>query len=165
MHWLYLTLAILFEVAGTTCMKISAGFTRPAVVLYMAGFYIMCFFFLTLALKKLEIGVAYAIWSGIGVALIASIGTLCFREPMTALKCFGLIAIIIGVVALNLSGTPRGRNSKVGVSVDRSSGISVDRSTDAAIDRSTEFPHASRITHHTRSNFEGTRHLRFVAPS
>jgi small multidrug resistance pump len=51
--------------------------------------------------------VAYAIWSGIGVALIASIGVLCFREPITLLKVFGLLAINVGVVALNLAGKTR----------------------------------------------------------
>ena len=51
--------------------------------------------------------VAYAVWSGIGVALIASIGVLYFREPITLLKVFGLLAINVGVVALNLAGKTR----------------------------------------------------------
>ncbi len=102
MHWLYLTLAILFEVAGTTCMKLSAGFTKPAAAIGMAILYAVCFFFLTLALKKIDVSVAYAVWSGVGVALIASIGVLYFREPLTVIKIFGLAAIILGVVALNL---------------------------------------------------------------
>ncbi len=102
MHWLYLTLAILFEVAGTTCMKLSAGFTKPAAAIGMAILYALCFFFLTLALKKIDVSVAYAVWSGVGVALIASIGVFCFREPLTVIKIFGLAAIILGVVALNL---------------------------------------------------------------
>ncbi len=102
MHWIYLTLAILFEVAGTTCMKFSAGFTRPAAAVWMAVFYAVCFYFLTLALKRIDVSVAYAVWSGVGVALIASIGCLYFREPLNPVKLFGLVAIIIGVVALNL---------------------------------------------------------------
>jgi small multidrug resistance pump len=105
MHWIQLTLAILFEVAGTTCMKLSAGFTKPAAAVGMVLFYVACFFFLTLALKKIDVGVAYAVWSGVGIALIASIGTFYFREPMTAVKMFGLLAIIIGVVALNFGST------------------------------------------------------------
>jgi small multidrug resistance pump len=105
MHWIYLTLAILFEVAGTTCMKLSAGFAKPAAAVWMAIFYAVCFCFLTLALKKIDVSVAYAVWSGIGVALIAGIGSLYFREPVTGLKLFGLVAVIVGVVALNLGST------------------------------------------------------------
>jgi len=104
MHWIHLTLAILFEVAGTTCMKLSAGFTRTVPAVLMGIFYCICFFFLTLALKKIDVSVAYAVWSGVGVALIASIGVLYFREPVTMLKVFGMLAIIVGVVALNLAG-------------------------------------------------------------
>ena len=104
MHWLYLTLAIVFEVAGTTCMKLSAGFTKLAPSLLMWLFYGACFYFLTLTLKKVDVSVAYAIWSAVGTALIASVGILYFREPLTILKVVGLIAIIGGVVALNIAG-------------------------------------------------------------
>jgi small multidrug resistance pump len=103
MHWIYLALAILFEVAGTTCMKLSAGFTRTVPAVLMGIFYCICFFFLTLALKKIDVSVAYAAWSGIGVALIASLGVLYFREPVTLLKIIGILAIIVGVIALNLA--------------------------------------------------------------
>ena len=105
MHWLYLALAILSEVAGTTCMKLSAGFTRawPSVLMWL--FYGVCFYFLTLALKKVDVSIAYAIWSGLGTALIATIGVIYFREPITVLKFVGLVAIIGGVIILNLSGT------------------------------------------------------------
>ena len=104
MHWLYLTLAILSEVAGTTCMKLSAGFTRatPSVLIWV--FYGVCFYFLTLTLKRVDVSVAYAIWSGVGTALMATIGVLYFREPISMLKVVGLVAIIGGVIALNLSG-------------------------------------------------------------
>jgi small multidrug resistance pump len=104
MHWFYLALAIIFEVAGTTCMKLSAGFTRIAPAMLMGVLYCICFFFLTLALKRIDVGVAYAVWSGIGVALIACIGVLYFREPVTMLKVAGTLAIIGGVVALNVAG-------------------------------------------------------------
>ena len=104
MHWLYLTLAILSEVAGTTCMKLSAGFTKSWPSLLMWLFYGVCFYFLTLSLKKVDVSIAYAIWSGVGTALIATLGVLYFREPMSILKFVGLAAIIGGVVALNISG-------------------------------------------------------------
>ena len=104
MHWLYLTFAILAEVAGTTCMKLSAGFNKAMPSMLMWLFYGVCFYFLTLALKKVDVSVAYAIWSGVGTALIATLGVLYFREPISILKVVGLAAIIGGVVALNISG-------------------------------------------------------------
>ena len=107
MRCIHLALAILFEVTGTTCMKLSAGFTKTVPAVLMGIFYCICFFFLTLALKKIDVSVAYAVWSGIGVALIASIGVLYFREPITMLKLIGILAIIVGVVALNLAGKTR----------------------------------------------------------
>jgi small multidrug resistance pump len=104
MTWLYLTLAILLEVSGTTCMKLSQGFTKlfPSVLLFV--FYTLSMGMLTLALKKIDVSVAYAVWSGMGTALIATIGVLWFKEPLTALKLISIGLIIIGVVGLNLSG-------------------------------------------------------------
>jgi len=107
MHWIYLTLAIVFEVAGTTCMKLSAGFTKAVPSVLMWVFYALCFFLMTLALKKFEVSVVYAIWSGVGTALIATVGILYFREPVTLLKMGGIAAIIGGIVALHLSGKPQ----------------------------------------------------------
>ena len=104
MHWLYLAIAILSEVAGTTCMKLSAGFTKSAPSALMWPFYGVSFYFLTLTLTKVNVSVAYAIWSGVGTALIATVGVLYFREPMSILKVVGIVAIIGGVVALNMSG-------------------------------------------------------------
>jgi small multidrug resistance pump len=104
MTWLYLALAILLEVSGTTCMKLSEGFTKvvPSTLLFV--FYTLSFGMLTMALKKLDVSVAYAVWSGMGTALIATIGVLWFKEPVTALKIISLGLIILGVVGLNLSG-------------------------------------------------------------
>jgi len=104
MTWLYLALAILLEVSGTTCMKLSQGFTKlvPSVLLFV--FYTLSMGMLTLALKRIDVSVAYAVWSGVGTALIATIGVLWFKEPVTALKLISLGLIIIGVVGLNLSG-------------------------------------------------------------
>jgi len=104
MTWLYLALAILLEVTGTTCMKLSEGFTKtvPSVLLFV--FYTLSFGMLTLALKKLDVSIAYAVWSGVGTALIATIGVIWFREPVTAIKLVSLGLIIVGVVGLNLAG-------------------------------------------------------------
>ena len=104
MTLLYLVLAILLEVSGTTCMKLSEGFTRMVPSILLVVFYTLSLGMLTLALKKIDVSVAYAIWSGVGTALIATIGVLWFKEPATALKLISLGLIIIGVVGLNLSG-------------------------------------------------------------
>lgn len=98
----YLLLAILLEVAGTTSMKLSNGFTQlvPSILIFV--FYILSFTCLTFSLKRLEVSLAYAIWSGLGTLLIALIGVFFFHEGMTALKCISLMLIIIGVVGLRL---------------------------------------------------------------
>ena len=104
MHWFYLALAILLEVAGTTSMKQSEGFTRLVPTVLLVVFYALSFGLMTLAIKRIDVGVAYAIWSGIGTALIAGIGIIWFREPATVVKFVSLGLIIAGVVGLNLSG-------------------------------------------------------------
>ncbi|HDH98433.1 MAG TPA: multidrug efflux SMR transporter [Deltaproteobacteria bacterium] len=103
-QWFFLSSAIVLEVAGTISMKLSEGFTKlvPSVLLFM--FYAASFVALTFALKKIEVSVAYAVWSGVGTALITTIGILCFREAATALKLVSILLIIVGVVGLNLSG-------------------------------------------------------------
>lgn len=103
-HWFYLSVAIALEVAGTTSMKLSEGFTKlvPSVLIFV--FYVASFAVLTLALKKLDVSVAYAVWAGAGTALIALIGIVWFKEPATMLKFFSILLIIAGVVGLNMSG-------------------------------------------------------------
>ncbi len=104
MSLFYLTLAIIFEVSGTICMKLSQGFTKMVPSILMIILYIISFCFLTMALKKIDVSIAYAIWAGMGTALIATVGILWFKEPISALKIISLGLIIIGVVGLNLSG-------------------------------------------------------------
>jgi small multidrug resistance pump len=104
MHWVYLGFAIAFEVAGTTSMKLSEGFSKLLPSTLMVVFYIVSFALMALALKKLEVGMTYAIWAGLGTALIAVIGVLWFKEPMSVLKAVSILLIIAGVVGLNLSG-------------------------------------------------------------
>ncbi|GLI06845.1 QacE family quaternary ammonium compound efflux SMR transporter [Paenibacillus tyrfis] len=105
MKWIYLSLAILFEVAGTTSMKFSQGLTKPVPSILMFVFYSLAFSILSLALKKLEVGTAYAIWSGVGTALIVSIGIMFFDEVFTIRKMMFIGLIIVGVIGLNMSGT------------------------------------------------------------
>lgn len=107
MHWLYLTLAIVFEVAGTTCMKLSDGFSKLWPSIFIFVFYALCAGFITLALRHLEIAVAYAIWAGLGTALIAVVGILYFKEPVSTAKVVSLLLIVAGIGGLNLSGVSR----------------------------------------------------------
>jgi small multidrug resistance pump len=103
MSWMYLFAAILLEVCGTTCMKMSQGFTRltPSVLLFL--FYALSFGAVTLAIKKIEVSVAYAIWSGLGTALIAGVGILWFKESLSLFKVASLALIILGIIGLKLS--------------------------------------------------------------
>ncbi len=100
----YLVLTILFEVTGTTALKLSQGFSHLAPSLVVVVSYCLSFYLLSLTLKKMEVGVAYAIWSAVGTALIATIGILWFKEPISVLKIGSLALIILGVIGLNLSG-------------------------------------------------------------
>ncbi|MFN9388108.1 MAG: DMT family transporter [Betaproteobacteria bacterium] len=101
-HWVMLVGAIFFEVAGTICMKLSEGFTRPLPSVLIFLFYGVAFTLLTLALKKIDVSVAYAVWSAVGTAVIAGIGIVWFREPLTALKVASLLLIVAGMVGLYL---------------------------------------------------------------
>lgn len=100
---LYLVLAILFEVAGTTSMKLAEGFTKTGPSILIFVFYSVSFFFLTLTLRRLELSLAYAIWSGLGTSLIALIGVFYFHEPMTVVKIISLMLVIVGVIGLELA--------------------------------------------------------------
>lgn len=102
-HWAWLAAAILFEVGGTTSMKLSQGFTRSVPSTLMFVLYALSFGALTIAVERISISTAYAIWSGIGTALITSIGILHFREPATLLRMMFILLIIGGVVGLHLT--------------------------------------------------------------
>ena len=103
-HWFYLIIAILLEVAGTTSMKVSEGFCRwlPSILIFV--FYGLSFASLTLALKRIDVSVAYAIWAGLGTALITVIGIAYFKEPATLIKLISIGLIVVGVIGLNLDG-------------------------------------------------------------
>lgn len=98
--WFYMTLAIFTEVAGTTSMKLSNGFTQLGPSIFIFIFYAFSLAFLTLSLKRLEIGFAYAIWSALGTLLIFIMGIFFFQEPITLLKAMSLVCIIVGVIGL-----------------------------------------------------------------
>ena len=104
MGWFLLALAIILEVAGTTCMKLSGGFKEilPTVLVFV--FYSLSFTAFIYALKTIDLSITYAIWAGVGLALIAAIGILYFKEPLTVQRMVFIGLILIGVVGLSLSG-------------------------------------------------------------
>ena len=104
LSWVYLIMAIIFEVAGTTSMKISEGFTKVVPSIAMAIFYMLSLTALTFALKKFDVSMAYAIWSGVGTALITAVGFYFFKEEMTPMRLISIGLIILGVIGLHLSG-------------------------------------------------------------
>lgn len=85
-------------------MKLSEGFSRLLPTLLIGVFYVASFSAMVMSLKRIELGVAYAVWAGIGTALIAALGILVFREAATAMKLLSIVLIISGVVMLHLSG-------------------------------------------------------------
>ena len=103
MPWIFLSVAILFEVAGTTSMKLSRGFAEiwPTVGVFV--FYVGAAAAIILALRRLELSIAYAIWSGVGTALTVMIGIAFFREPLTAIKLASIALVVIGVAGLSLA--------------------------------------------------------------
>jgi len=103
--WLILITAIVLEVAGTTAMKISDGFTRPLPSVLLVVFYLLSLAALTLALKRIDMSVAYAIWAGVGTVLVAIVGVMWFREPLSLLKVASILLIAAGVAGLHLSNT------------------------------------------------------------
>lgn len=100
--YLYLAIAIVAEVVGTSALKATAGFTRPLPSLVVVVGYGVAFYFLSLALKFIPVGVAYAIWSGVGVALITLIGWLVFRQRLDAAALAGIVLIVAGVVVIHV---------------------------------------------------------------
>lgn len=104
MYWIYLILAIIFELLGTTLMKLSAGFTKLAPTAGTLCAYALCFALLSHALKEIELGTAYAVWSGVGILILSIIGIVFFKESMSPVKIGSIILILVGVVGLYTGG-------------------------------------------------------------
>jgi small multidrug resistance pump len=101
-QWLFLSIAIVSEVMATSALKASVGFTRPLPSLVVVVGYGVAFYFLSLTLKTVPVGVAYAIWSGAGVALIALVGWAFLGQRLDAPAILGLALIVAGVVVINV---------------------------------------------------------------
>lgn len=101
-QWIFLSIAIVSEVIATSSLKAAEGFTRlwPSLVVIVG--YLLAFYFLSLTLKTIPVGIAYAIWSGAGVVLIAVSGWLFLGQSLDLPAVTGLFLIIAGVVIINV---------------------------------------------------------------
>jgi small multidrug resistance pump len=100
MKWLLLFIAIVSEVAATSALKASLGFTRfwPSLVVVVG--YATAFYFLSLTLKSIPVAVAYALWSGVGILLVTLAGILLYRQTLNVPAVIGIVLIVAGVVIL-----------------------------------------------------------------
>ncbi|MFP4154939.1 MAG: SMR family transporter [Halothiobacillaceae bacterium] len=101
-HWLFLAIAIVAEVAATSALKASDGFTRLVPSIGVVIGYAVAFYFLALTLRVIPVGIAYAIWAGLGIVLIALIGWLLFGQRIDAAGLIGMLLIIAGVLVINV---------------------------------------------------------------
>lgn len=107
-NWLFLGVAIAAEVVATSSLKASAGFTKLLPSLLVVAGYAIAFYFLSLTLKAIPVGIAYAIWAGLGIVLISLAGWLVFGQKLDLAGILGMVLIVAGVVVINVF-------SKVGV--------------------------------------------------
>lgn len=101
-QWVYLSIAITSEVIATSCLKAAEGFSRFWPSLAVIVGYLLAFYFLSLTLKTIPVGVAYAIWSGVGVVLIALSGWLFLGQSLDIPAMIGLFLIVVGVIVINV---------------------------------------------------------------
>ena len=102
MKWLYLGIAIVAEIFATSALKGSDGFSRLAPSIVTVFGYMISFYFLSLTLREVPVGIAYAIWSGVGIVLISLIGALVFKQHLDTPALIGIGLIIAGVVVMNV---------------------------------------------------------------
>ncbi len=103
MSGVYLAAAIVLEICGTTSLKLSDGFTRLAPSGAVVLCYVVSFALLGLALRGIELSIAYAVWSGVGTAVVATIGIIWFGESAAVSKLLCLALIVLGVAGLHLA--------------------------------------------------------------
>jgi small multidrug resistance pump len=102
MYWIYLGIAIVAEVIGTSALKSAEGFTRlmPSIVVVIS--YCISFYLLSLTLRSIPVGVVYAVWSGVGIVLLALIGAFFFKQTLDTPAIIGVGLILAGVLVINL---------------------------------------------------------------
>lgn len=105
MSWVILFFAIVFEVAGTLTLKFTEGMTRLWPTVLMFAFYLVSLFGLSMAVSKIPVGTAYAVWSGVGTLMVAVLGVFWLKEEVTVLRSVSMLLIVIGVAGLYLTGS------------------------------------------------------------
>jgi len=103
MRWFLLSIGILAELAGSTCMKLSNGFTNLYASVLTFVFWGISFSIFIFALKHFDLSFAYAIWAGVGILLVSAIGMIYFKEQVSMLKVISILIIVIGVILLSVS--------------------------------------------------------------
>ncbi len=101
-NWLFLSVAIVSEVIATSALKQSEGFTKLAPSILVLAGYGLAFYFLSLTLRTIPVGIAYAVWAGAGIALISLIGWIVFNQKLDLPAFIGIGLIVSGVVVLNV---------------------------------------------------------------
>lgn len=101
-NWLCLAIAIVSETIATTALKASAGFSRPLPSVLVVVGYGLAFYFLSLTLRTIPLGVTYAVWSGVGIVLVTASGWLLFGQKLDAGALAGIGLILAGVLVMNL---------------------------------------------------------------
>lgn len=104
MPYLYLAIAIIAEIIGTTFLKNSEGFTKLYPTLFTILSFTACFYFLSLSIRTIPLNIAYATWSGVGLVIVSLISILIFKEATNLISVIGITLIVIGVVLLNFFG-------------------------------------------------------------
>ena len=102
--WLLLACTIVSEVIGTLCLKLSDGFSKPLWIIGTAICYGLAFWGLAIVMKRIDMSITYAVWSGVGTVLTAVVGILLFKEGVSMAKLSGIGMVVGGVVLLNVSG-------------------------------------------------------------
>ena len=101
-NWIFLCVAIIAEVIATSALKSSEGFSKPIASVIVVLGYIIAFYCLSLTLKTIPVGIAYAIWSGVGIVLVTTIAWIVFDQKLDVWGIIGIALIMSGVLVLNL---------------------------------------------------------------
>ncbi|QLC27045.1 multidrug efflux SMR transporter [Parasphingopyxis algicola] len=101
--WALLGGAILFEILGTSLLKASAGFAKPLIGMASMASYAVCFWLLAFAITRIPVGVAYAVWAGVGIAIITLIGWVIFRQTLSVVQLGCIALIFVGAIGLHLT--------------------------------------------------------------
>lgn len=99
--WLFLGAAIVAEVAGSTMLMKSQQFTRLMPGLATVLLYVMAFYWLSLALRQIPLGIAYSVWAGVGIVLVSMVGVVIFRQTLDWAAIAGIGCIVVGIVLIN----------------------------------------------------------------